>query len=96
MTNDETKTALVSKLKHLLITCGRTNAVLESNKDVVIQRYVEALKALSRDVETSRRAAEALKIAHSENDDEIAQWNAQIETEVTKADDDVKRPENWL
>ena len=70
--------------------------MLESNKDVVIQRYVEALKALSRDVETSRRAAEALKIAQSENDDEIAQWNAQIETEVTKADDDVKRPENWL
>ncbi|CAB4010178.1 E3 UFM1- ligase 1, partial [Paramuricea clavata] len=39
----------------LLITCGRTESVLESTKDIAINRQIESLKALSKDVEQSRR-----------------------------------------
>ena len=95
MTNDESKTALATKLKQLLITCGRTDVVLQSNKDITIQRHLEALKVLSSDVEISRRAVEAVKIANGEEDDEIDQWNTQIETELAKADDDVKCLQKW-
>lgn len=47
--------------------------MLQSNKDIIIQRHLETLKALSRAVEISRRAVEAVKIANDEEDDEIDQ-----------------------
>ena len=51
--------------------------------------------ALSTEVELSRRAVEASKIAKDEEEDEIANWNAQIESELAKADDELKRLERW-
>ncbi|CAB4007192.1 Hypothetical predicted protein [Paramuricea clavata] len=53
------------KLKQLVMTCKRTDSVLDSNKDTAIKRQLEALKALTN------------------------------ETELEKADDDVKRLEKW-
>ena len=83
------------KLKQLLITCKRTDSVLDSNKDTAIKRQLEALKALTNEVEISRRGVEALKIEQKVNEDEVATWNSQVETELEKADDDVKRLEKW-
>jgi hypothetical protein len=53
---DEKIAVLDVKLKQLLITCGRTVSLLESTKDIAINRQIESLKALSKDVEQSRRA----------------------------------------
>ena len=52
------------KLKQLLMTFKRTDSVLDSNKDTAIKRQlrINALKALTNEVETSRRGEEALKI----------------------------------
>ena len=84
------------KLKQLQMTCKRTDLVLESNGDTAIKRQLEALKALTSEVETSRRAVEALKIEQEVNEEEVAEWNSEVETEIEKADDDVKRLGNWL
>ncbi|CAB3997491.1 Hypothetical predicted protein, partial [Paramuricea clavata] len=83
------------KLKQLLLTYKRTDSVLDSNKDTAIKRQLEALKALTNEVETSRRGVEALKIEQKVNEDEVATRNSQVETELEKADDDVKRLEKW-
>jgi hypothetical protein len=70
------------KLKQLLMTCKRTDSVLDSTKDTAIKRQLEALKALKNEVETSRRGVEALKIEQKVNEDEVATWNSQVETEL--------------
>jgi predicted nucleic acid-binding Zn-ribbon protein len=70
--------------------------VLDSNKDTAIKRQLEALKALTNEVETSRRGVEALKIEQKVNEDEVAAWNSQVETELEKADDDVPWPRGFL
>jgi predicted metal-dependent peptidase len=68
---DEKIEILDVKLKQLLITCGRTVSVLESTKDIAINRQIESLKALSKDVEQSRREVELLKITNDEPEDEL-------------------------
>ena len=79
------------KIKQLSITCGRTGSVLESGKDTTINRQIESIKALSKDVEKSRREVELQKITKGEDEAEISSWNAGIEQELSKADDDVGR-----
>ncbi|CAB4025074.1 Hypothetical predicted protein, partial [Paramuricea clavata] len=87
-TKPEEKIAVLDvKLKQLLITCGRTVSVLESTKDVAINRQIESLKALSKDVEQSRREVEP--------EDEITTWNAEVEEKLSMADEDIKRLEKW-
>ena len=92
---DEKIAVLDVKLKQLLITCGRTVSVLESTKDIAINRQIESLKALSKDVEQSRREVELLKITNDEPEDEITTWNAEVEEKLSMAGDDIKRLEKW-
>ena len=73
---DEKIAVLDVKLKKLLITCERNVSVFESTKDIAINRQIESLKALSKDVEQSRREVELLKITNDEPEDEITTWNA--------------------
>ncbi|CAB3990050.1 Hypothetical predicted protein [Paramuricea clavata] len=80
------------KLKQLLMTCKQTDSVLDSNKDTAIKRQLEAL---TNEVETLRRGIEGLKIDQKLNKDEVAMWNSQVETELEKADDNVKHTEKW-
>ena len=82
------------KLKQLFITCGRTVSVLESKKDIAINRQIESLRALSKYVEQSRRDVELLKITKGE-EAEISNWNANVEEKLSRADGDIKRLENW-
>ena len=93
MAENKAKAVLDTKLKQLLITCKRTENVIISNKDTAIKRQLEALKALTSKVKVARREVEAIKIEKSEDDDEVAQWNNQIEDEI--ADEDIKRLEQW-
>jgi hypothetical protein len=95
MADGNTMSTFDVKLKQLLMTCKRTDSVLDSNKDTAIKRQLEALKALTNKVETSKRVVESLKIEQKVNEDEVATWNSQVETELEKADDDVKRLEKW-
>lgn len=90
MTENKAKAVLDTKLKQLLITRKRTENVIISNKDTAIKRQLEALKALTSEVEVARRKVGAIKIEKSEDDDEVAQWNNQIEDEILIADEDVK------
>ena len=89
------KAVLDTKLKKLLITRKRTENVIISNKDTAIKRQLEALKALTSEVEVARRKVEAINIEKSEDDDEVAQWNNQIEDKILIADEDIKRLEQW-
>lgn len=93
MAENKAKAVLDTKLKQLLITRKRTENVIISNKDTAIKRQLEALKALTSEVEVARRKVGAIKIEKSEDDDEVAQWNNQIEDEILIADEDVKRLE---
>jgi hypothetical protein len=83
------------KLKQLFITCGQTVSVLEFKKDIAINRQIESLRALSKDVEQSRREVELLKITKGEEEAEISSWNAEVEEKLSRADEDIKRLENW-
>ncbi len=78
------------------MTCKKTDSVVDSNKDTAIKRQIQALKALISEAETSRRGVEALKIEQEVNEEEVAAWNSEVETEIEKANDDVKRLEKWL
>ena len=89
------KAVLDTKLKQLLITRKRTENVIISNKDTAIKRQLEALKALTSEVEVARWKVEAINIEKSEDDDEVAQWNNQIEDKILIADEDIKRLEQW-
>ena len=60
--NSEASAGLSVKLKQLLMTCGRTNSVLESGKDSAVSRQIESLKELSKEVEKLRREVELGKI----------------------------------
>ena len=95
MAENKAKAVLDTKLKPLLITRKRTENVIISNKDTAIKRQLEALKALTSEVEVARRKVEAIKIEKSEDDDEVAQWNNQIVDEILIADEDIKRLEQW-
>ncbi len=83
------------KLKQLFITCGLTVSVLESKKDIAINRQIESLRALSKDVEQSCREVDLLKITKGEEEAEISSWNAEVEEKLSRADEDIKRLENW-
>ena len=95
MAENKAKAVLDTKLKQLLISRKRTENVIISNKDTAIKRQLEALKASTSEVEVARREVEAIKNEKSEDDDEVAQWNNQIEDEILIADEDIKRLEQW-
>ena len=96
MAENKAKAVLDTKLEQLLITRKRTENVIISNKDTAIKRQLEALKALTSEVEVARREVQAIKIEKSEDDDEVAQWNNnQIEDKILIADEDIKRLEQW-
>ena len=61
MAENKAKAVLDTKLKQLLITRKRTENVIISNKDTAIKRQLEALKALTSEVEVARREVEADK-----------------------------------
>ena len=73
MAENKGKAVLDTKLKQLLITRKGTENVIISNKDTAIKRQLEALKALTSEVEVARRKVEPIKIEKSEDDDEVAQ-----------------------
>ena len=95
MAENNAKTALGNKSTQLLITSERTEneLVMSLNKNTTIRRQLEVLKALTSEVEMARRKVEAIKIEKSEDDDEVAQWNDQIQNEIEIADEDIKRLE---
>ena len=84
------------KLKQLLMTCGRTGTVLQSGKSSAVNRQIESLKELSKEVEKSRREVELGKITEGEEETRIATWNDEIEQNLTQADENIKCLENWL
>ena len=87
---EEANEILQVKLKQLRIACGRTSSVLESNKSAAICRQIESLK-----VERSRIEVESSKIKESETEENITDWNNDIERELSKADEEIKRLEEW-
>lgn len=76
------------------MTNKQTALVLDSNKNTMIKRKLEALKSLTSEVENiMTRRIEALKIEQKANEDEVATWNSQVEAEFEKADVKIKRLE---
>ena len=92
---EEANAILQVKLKQLRIACGRTGSVLESNKNTAICRQIESLKASSVDFEKSRMEVESLKIRENVVEETITEWNKTIEEDLSKADDEIKRMEEW-
>ena len=94
--SNDTSDGLNVKVKQLRMTCGRTDSVLETGKGSAINRQIESLKELSKEVEKSRRVVELRKITEGEEEGKIAEWNVGIEGKLTEADENIKRLENWL
>ena len=69
--SDDARAGLNVKLKQLLMTCGRTDYVLETGKGSTINRQIESLKELSKEVEKSRRVVELRKITEGEEKGKI-------------------------
>lgn len=77
------------------MTRKRTDWVISSNKDSAIKRKLEAVKALTSELETFRRNVEAFKIEQEVSEDEVTAWNIGVEDEIEKANNNLKRLEEW-
>ena len=60
--------------------------VLKSEKQSAIQRQLTNLKELITEVDSARRAVEALKIEAKANNGDINEWNDAITTRIEEAD----------
>ena len=94
--SNDTSDGLNVKVKQLRMTCGRTDSVLETGKGCAINRQIESLKELSKEVEKSHRVVELRKITEGEEEGKFAEWNVGIEGKLTEADENIKRLESWL
>ena len=77
------------------MTRKRTDWVISSNKDSAIKRKLEAVKALTSELETFRRNVEAFKIEQEVSEDKVTAWNIGVEDEIEKANNNLKRLEEW-
>ena len=94
MENAEGK--LQAKLKQLDIHAKRTGLVLESGSVEAVERHKGALRSTISEADDLKRAVEALKIEAEEDLGDIGTWNAAIDLQLTKAEEEVGKLREWL
>ena len=84
---------LETKLTQLTLAAQRTEKILDSGKQEAIERHLKGLKATISEADQHKRAVEASKI---DDKQEIGDWNAEVETKIGIAEDEVNRIQKWL
>lgn len=90
------KAKLQAKLTQLEIHGKRTEQVIESGSAEAIDRHSGALRATISEADDLKRALEALKIEAEEDLGEIGTWNATVDVQLTKAEEEVGKLRKWL
>ena len=82
---------LKTKLVQLQRTVTRTERVLNTGRLHATERQQTAITTITTDVELLKGKVEAGKITNEEDHEEIEKWIGEIDKELGKADDEVKR-----
>lgn len=93
---ENAKGKLQTKLTQLGIHSKRTQQVLDSGSVEAIERHTGALRSTISEADELKRALEALKIEAEEDLGDIATWNAEIDHQLMKADEEVGKLRKWL
>ena len=93
---ENAKGKLQTKLTQLGIHAKRTQQVLDSGSVEAIERHMGALRSTISEVDELKRALEALKIEAEEDLGDMATWNAEIDHQLMKADEEVGKLRKWL
>ena len=93
---DKAQQTLETKLKHIAITRGKTEKVLDSNNQQRIERHREALENLVSEANASKRTVKRLKIASGDDIESIGEWAENIENTIGQADIDLDRIQKWV
>ena len=96
MEMENAKGKLQTKLTQLEIHAKRTEQVLDSGSVDAIERHTGALRSTISEADELKRALEALKIEAKEDLGDIGTWNAVIDLQLLKADEEVGKLRKWL
>ena len=86
---------LKTKLLQLQMTVSRTEKILQTESQHPIARQQTALETITTEIELLKGEVEAKKITDKEDPDEIEKWIGEIEVQLAKADEEVKRLQQW-
>ena len=77
--------ALETKLEQLKLAVTRTDSIIALNNEVAIERHLNAIKALTMEVDSLKRAVEEQKIAAKDDPEDLNQWNSSASSQQMKA-----------
>ena len=86
---------LKTKLLQLQMTVSRTEKILQTESQHPIARQQTALETITTEIGLLKGEVEAKNITDKEDPDEIEKWIGEIEIQLEKADDEVKRLQQW-
>ena len=89
------ETKLKTKLVQLQMTVSRTEKVLKTESLQAIERQQTSLKTITTEIDLLKSEVKAKKITDEENPDEIETWIGEIDKELSKADVEVQRLQQW-
>jgi len=93
---ENAKGKLQMKLTQLEIHAKRTEQVLDSGSVEAIERHTGALRSTISEADELKHALEALQIEAKEDLGDIGTWNAAIDLQLLKADEEVGKLRKWL
>ena len=82
--------ALETKLEQLKLAVTRTDSIIALNNEVAMERHLNAIKALTMEADSIKRAVEEQKIAAKDDPEELNQWNSSVDTNIFAADESGK------
>ena len=82
--------ALETKLEQLKLAVTRTDSIIALSNEVAIERHLNAIKALTTEADSLKRAVEEQKIAAKDDPEELNQWNSSVDTNIFAADESGK------
>ena len=82
--------ALETKLDQLKLAVTRTDSIIALNNEVAMERHLNAIKALTMEADSLKRAVKEQKIAAKDGPEELNQWNSSVDTKIFAADESVK------
>ena len=74
----------------------RRKYLVQSGTVEAIERHSGALRSTISETDQLKRTLEALKIEAKEDLSEIGSWNAEVDLQLSKADEKVGRLRKWL
>ncbi|CAB4014348.1 Proto-oncogene tyrosine- kinase receptor Ret, partial [Paramuricea clavata] len=89
-------TALETKITQLKRAIGKTETIVNNGKEQAIVRHVDTIKETLSEINKLRREIEATKISEGVNDDEIDEWNSEIESVMESGDEAIEKLQEWL